>query len=198
MHMSTFNSVSASMLTFLGSSDSSAAAGSSGTTTANAAATKAASKAAMEAAAKTFRASTAEQSLEKDQTSLGKDLQTAMTKAGVKLAGSVDYSIGADGKLAVHGSDADKATAAAFLKADTSSPNFTSRMTSLAQAADKLSGSIRQTAAISQAARYGGQGSGVVSLYTSLMQSQDTTPAVFSFSGSTSSLTYPGVLAAKA
>jgi hypothetical protein len=198
MHMSSLNSASASMLTFLGSSDSSAAAGSAGATTSNAAATKAASKAALEAAAKTFRASTGEQSLEKQQASLGKDLQAAMAKAGVKLSGSVEYSIGDDGKLAVDGSDADKANATAFLKADTSSPSFTTRLTSLTQAADKLSGSIRQTAAISQAAHYGGQGAGVVSLYTSLMQSQDTTPAVFSFSVSTSSLTYPGVLAAKA
>jgi hypothetical protein len=196
MHMSSLNSAGASMLTFLGSSDGSTAT--AGGTAANAAATKAAGKAALEAAAKTFRASTAEQSLEQDQASLGKDLQAAMTKAGVKLAGSVDYSIGTDGKLAVDGSDADKATANAFLKADTSNPSFASRLTSLTQAADKLSGSIRQTAAISQAAHYGGQGAGVVSLYTSLMQSQDTTPAVFSFSGSTSSLTYPGVLAAKA
>jgi hypothetical protein len=202
MHMSSLNSTNASLLTFLGSSSSdtsgTGAAASTTTTAANAAATKAASKAALETAAKGFRAAASEQTLEKQQAALGTDLQAALKKTGVKLAGSVDFSLGTDGKLAMHGSDADKAAATAFLKADGSNPSFSSRLTSLAQAADKLSGGIRQSAAISQAARYGGQGAGVVSLYTSLMQSQDTTPALFSLSASASSLSYPGVLAVKA
>ena len=193
----------ASLLSYLttGSTDDAStsnttAGATSGTT--STAATKAQAQAALASAAKTFRASTAEAALEKRQTALASDLQAAMAKAGVKLSGSVDFTVDSTGKLVANGSDADKAAANAFLKADTSKPGFASRITSLASDSDKLSSSIRQNAAISQAARYGGRGGGVMSLYSSLMQQQDKTPAVFSLSSSASSLTYPGVLAAQA
>jgi hypothetical protein len=201
MHISSANSTAYSLLSLMSdqSSDSTTA-----TTTAAAAdpastdAAKAANKVALGVAAHRFQAQTAGSGLEHDQSKLGTQLQAAMTKAGFKLTGSVAFSMGSDGKLAVQGSDADKATMTAFFKADTSTPSFSSKLTSLTGSADKLSASIRQNAAILQAGRYGAGGSGVMSLYTSLVKSQDTTPATFSLSASTSSLNYPGVLSTSA
>jgi hypothetical protein len=88
----------------------------------------------------------------------------------------------------------------AFLKADTRKPSFAMRIATQARDALKLSATIHQHAAISQAARYGAKagGGGVMSLYTSLMQQSGGGSAVFSLSADSSSLTYPGSLAAKA
>lgn len=136
--------------------------------------------------------------LDKQQNVLAGDLRAAMTKAGVKLTGTIDFSVSSGGKVGIKGSDADKAAIAAFLKSDTSRPGFATRIATQAQAALRVSATIQQHAAVSQAARYGGNPGGVMSLYTSLMQQGNTSAAVFTFAAGTSSLTYPGSLATKA
>ena len=72
------------------------------------------------------------------------------------------------------------------------------RLATLTASADKLGARIGQNAAISQAARFGGSGANVVSLYTSLMQAQVSASSTFTLSSSASSLSYPGVLATSA
>ncbi len=136
--------------------------------------------------------------LDAQQAALSKDLHAAMGKAGIKLAGAVEFSLDGKGSLAIHASDADQTATKAFLKADTSQPSFTSRVTSLVRDASSLSSKIQQTAAISQAARQGGKPAGVLSLYTSLMQQTQGNSAVFAVAAGSSSLSYTGALSAKA
>jgi len=155
-------------------------------------------QAALQAAGSTHQASVAGRALDKQQTALASDMRAAMTKSGVKLTGTVEFSVTSDGKVDLKGSDADKAATTAFLKSDASQPSFATRIATLARDALKVSATIQQSAAISQAARYGGKSGGVMSMYTSLMQQSTTTSAVFSFSASTNSLTYPGALATRA
>jgi hypothetical protein len=159
---------------------------------------QAAAAAALDKASHSFKVTTAQKKLEQQETSVASDLRAAMGKAGVALDGPVEFSVGSDGTLAVGGSDKDKAAVNSFLKDDKSKPGFASRIASLASDADALSTTIRQNAAISQAARYAGSPGGVMSLYNSLLTQQDTTSAVFSLSGSASSLSYPGVLSSQA
>ena len=192
-----------SLLAKAGANSSSATSTSTGTsagtsTTATSAATKAAAQAALSAASNSFKSSTAQLKLDHQQTALASDLRSAMAKAGVTLQGSIEMSIGTDGKLKLTGSDKDTAAALAFLKADATKPSFASRVSSLSADADALSTQLRQSAAISQAAKYAGRGGNVMSLYSSLLQQQEATPPVFALSASTSSLSYPGVLASKA
>jgi len=176
-----------------GSNAASTAAGSSGSSSVQATA-----DAALQAAAQRFSSSSVQQALDKRSTALATELQAGLAKAGVKLAGTVEFSQGSDGALSVKGSEADQAAVKAWLKTDTSRPSLSSRLSTLAQDADQLSGTIRQSAAISQAARYAGGPGSVMSLYTTLMNQQDSRAAVFSFSSSGGSLSYPGVLASKA
>lgn len=192
-----------SLLSYLTSqsaaTDTGAAAGPTLNTTAAANARLAATaQAALQTAGSTHQASVAASALDKQQTTLANDMRAAMNKAGVKLTGAVEFSVSSDGTVALKGSDADQAAATAFLKADTSRPGFALRIATQARDALKLSATIQQSAAISQAARYGGKSGGVMSLYTSLMQQSNTTPAVFTLAAGSSSLTYPGSLAAKA
>lgn len=174
----------------------------SGTTTssssASSAALKAAADAALSRASHMFKATRDQDALTQKETALASDLRTAMSKAGVTLSGSVEFSVGSDGTLAVSGSDADKQAVNGFLKSDKSQPSFASRVSTLASQADALSSTIRQNAAIFQAARYAGSSSGVMQLYSTFLQQQDQSPAVFTLSASGSSLTYPGVLASAA
>ena len=194
-----------SLLTYLTAqtSQNAGSAGSStastaGSTTANAN-TKVATvtQASLQAAAGRHEASVAGRALDKQQTALAGDLQAAMSKAGIKLSGAVEFSVSSNGTVSTKGSDADKAAMTAFLKADTSKPGFAARIATQAQDALKLSATIQQTAAISQAARYGGK-SGVMPMYASLMQQTNTTAAVFTVAAGSSSLTYPGSLTTKA
>jgi hypothetical protein len=179
------------------SSAGSSAASTTASTAAQAAAT-ATAQAALKAAGSTVQASAGLRALDRQQAALAGDLRAAMNKAGVKLAGTVEFSVGSDGSVAVKASDADKAAATAFLKADTSQPSFAARIATQARDALKLSATLQQKAAITQAARYGGSSGGVMSLYTSLMQQSTTTTAVFSLSASSSALTFPGSLSTKA
>jgi hypothetical protein len=156
------------------------------------------SQAALKAAASSFQASVGGRALDKQQAALASDLRAAMNKANVKLAGAVEFSVSSDGKVDIKGSDADRAAMTAFLKADTSKPGFAARIATQAQDALKLSATIQQSAAISQAARYAGKSGGVMSLYNSLMQQSSTSTAVFTLAAGSSSLSYPGSLAAKA
>jgi hypothetical protein len=196
-------SSSSSLLNYL-TAQTSQNAGSAGNGTASAtgstnANTKVATvtQASLQAAAGRHDASVTGRALDKQQTALAGDLRAAMNKAGIKLSGSVEFSVSSNGTVSTKGSDADKAAMTAFLKADTSKPGFAARIATQAQDALKLSATIQQTAAISQAARYGGK-SGVMSMYASLMQQTNTTAAVFTVAAGSSSLTYPGALAAKA
>lgn len=156
------------------------------------------SQAAMQRAAGTAKAASGAQALERGQKTLGNELRAAMAKAGVKLSGAIEFSVTSDGSVSVKGSDADKAATQAFLKADTNSPSFASRIATQARDAMKLSTSIQQSAAISQAAKMAKTTGGVVSLYTSLMQQTASTSVTFSLSAGSSSLTYPGSLTANA
>ena len=195
-----------SLLTYLtaqtsqnaGSAGGSAASATTGSTNTNAN-TKVATvtPAALQAAAGRHDASVAGRALDKQQAALAGDLRAAMNKSGIKLSGAVEFSVSSDGTVGIKGSDADKAATTAFLKADTSQPSFATRIATQARDALKLSATIQQSAAISQAARYGGK-SGVMSLYTSLMQQTNTSAAVFTIAAGSSSLTYPGALATKA
>jgi len=177
-------------------SDSTASATTSAAS--SSAAAKAAAKAALDQASHTFKSTSAQQKLEQKQTALGSDLRTAMAKAGVTLQGSIELSVGSDGNLKVTGSEKDTAAAIAFLKSDATKPSFASRVSRLAADATALSTSLQKSAAISQAARSAGRGGNVMSLYSSLLQQQASTPAVFAMSAASSSLSYPGVLASKA
>lgn len=167
-----------------------AAAGSKATTTAI-------SPAALQRAAGANKAATAAQALENGQKALSTDLRAAMDKAGVKLTGAIEFTIKSDGSVDLKGSDADKAATKAFLNADKSQPSFATRIASQARDALKLSATIQQSAAISQAAKAAKSSGGVMSLYTSLMQQAGTASVVFSVSAASSALTYPGSLATK-
>ncbi|RTL46927.1 MAG: hypothetical protein EKK53_01450 [Burkholderiales bacterium] len=155
-------------------------------------------QAAVDKAASTARSSTAAQKLEAAQQALGTELRAALAKAGVKLQGRVEFTVKSDGSVSTSGSEADKAAVKAFLAGDTSQPSFASRIASQAKEALKLSASIQQGAAISQAARLSKSSSGVMSLYSTLMQHTATSSAVFAVTSSASSLTYPGSLSANA
>ncbi len=193
----TGTSLSAYVSALLAKSGQTADAQASASKTGNTSAEKTA-QAALATAARGFKASSAHKALEAQQTALGTELRAALAKSGVTLGGAVEFTVGSKGEINVTGSDKDKAAVTSFLKNDGSKPSFSSRIADMAGSADELSGTIRQSAAISQAARYAGHTSNVMSLYTTLMQQQDTTSAKFSVSSTTSALTYPGVLASKA
>lgn len=182
-----------------GTSGTPTEAASAGTASAARTRLQSSSEAALQAAAGSFKASTAQRALETRQATLAGELRSALDKAGVKLSGAVEFSLDSHGSLAVSGQAADKAAVQTFLAADRSRPGFASRLSALAQDADAHSGTVRQSAAISQAARMASGPNGVLSLYANLMKQQDSHAAVFSLSASQgSSLTYPGMLASKA
>jgi hypothetical protein len=155
------------------------------------------SQSALDRVAGSFKMSTQAKALEASQTALGNDLRAALSQAGVKLAGTVDFSMSSQGEVQIKGSDADQAAVKAFLKGDTSKPSFVSRIADQAKQAMNLSNSIQQGAAISQAARYSSDSSSMMSLYTSLMQNTGATTVVFSLSAGSSQLSYPGSLSAQ-
>ena len=159
---------------------------------------KAASDAALANAAKGVKAAAGQRQLESKATALAAELQAALRQAGVKLGGAVDFSVAANGQLAIKGTQKDADAANAFLKNDQRVPSFASRVAALAKEADAHSQTVRQNAAISQAARYAASASGVMSLYGSLLQRQDGSTAVFTLGASGGSLSYPGMLQSKA
>ncbi len=159
---------------------------------------KTSTAAALSTVSRSAQAGAAQHRLGAQATALANQLRAAMTQAGVTLGGAVEFSLSAQGAIAVSGSDADQAAARAFLSNDKSSPGFASKIASLASDADAQSQVLRQSAAISQAARHAGNPGSVLSLYTSLLQRQDSTPAVFTLSPTGASLSYPGSLASKA
>ncbi|QHI97511.1 hypothetical protein GT347_05630 [Xylophilus rhododendri] len=167
-------------------------------TTAKAAGTSAASRSAVLAASHGYQSSVAQGGLDRQQNALASELRAALAKTGVELGGAVSFGVSSAGKLVVSGSDADKAKVNSFLSADSSKPGFSSRLASLTSAAESLSGTIKQSAAISQAARYASGPSGLLSLYATLSKQQDATAASFTLSATGSSLTYAGVLTSKA
>ena len=155
---------------------------------------KAASDAALQKAAKGAQAMAGQRQLDAKATALGRELQAAMKAAGVTLGSPVSFSVAAGGKLAIQApaQDADRVTA--FLEQDAGEPGFRARIAALTQEADAHAQTLRQHAAISQAARYAANASGVLSLYGALMQRQEATPAVFMLSAGSGSLSYPGML----
>lgn len=193
-------SVNNSLLNYLSaqSQDSAAANALTAQTTSKAGTAIALPQQALQRAAGTAKASSAVHSLDTAQKTLAKELRAAMDKAGVKLTGAIEFSVKADGSVDIKGSEADVAATKAFLKADTSQPSFATRIATQARDALKLSTTIQQSAAISQAAKLAKTAGGVMSLYTSLMQQTNATSVVFSVSSASSSLTYPGSLATNA
>ena len=192
--LSNLNNSLLSYLTTQGQTGSATSGSATGTNTK----TQQLSQSALQRAAGTAKSAGAVQALETSQKTLGNELRAAMAKAGVKLSGAVEFSVKSDGSVSIKGSDADKTATQAFLKADTSQPSFASRIATQARDAMKLSTTIQQSAAISQAAKMAKTSGGVMSLYTSLMQQTSSTSVVFSLSPGSSSLTYPGSLAANA
>lgn len=153
---------------------------------------------AMQRVSGTPKNASAIQTLEDRQKALSADLRAAMGKAGVKLTGSIEFTVKSNGSVDLKGSDADKAATQAFLKADASRPTFANRIATQAKEALQLSTTLQQSAAISQAAKAARSAGGVMALYTSLMQQAGTSSVVFSVSATGSSLSYPGSLAARA
>jgi hypothetical protein len=192
--LSNLNNSLLSYLSTQGQATSTTSGGTAGTSTK----TPPLSQAALQRAAGTAKAASAVQALENGQKALATDLRAAMAKAGVKLGGAIEFSVKSDGSVNIKGSDADKAATQAFLKADPSQPGFASRIATQARDAMKLSTTIQQSAAISQAAKMAKSTGGVVSLYTSLMHQTTATHVTFSLSAGGSSLTYPGSLTANA
>lgn len=196
------SSVNSSLLSYLsaltGGSSTAAGGGAAATATPAQGGSVQVSPAALQKAAGMAKSSAAAAVLERNQKALGTELRAALAKAGVKLSGTVDFSVKSDGSVDVKGSDADKAAMKAFLSSDTSQPTFAARIATQAKDALKLSATIQQTAAISQAARSAKSSAGVMSLYASFMQQAGTSEAVYSLAASSSSLTYPGSLSANA
>jgi hypothetical protein len=143
-----------------------------------------------------YKTTRGRQELDKTQQDLAKSLRDAVTKMGGSLKGEVAFSLDSAAGLKITGSDADKATISAALKADKSSPSLASRLASLTKNAVELESTNRSHAAISQAARHAKTSAGVMSLYTTLMQQQQgtSTTAVFAVSDKNSSLTYKGMV----
>ena len=136
----------------------------------------------------------ARQELDKQQQAIAKEFNAALAKAGTPLKGDVSFGIGSDGHLTISGSDTDKASIKAALKADKSNPSLASRIGTLAQRAATLETGVRQSAAISQAARYAGHATNVLALYNSLMQQQGSASAVFTLSDKGGALSYRGMV----
>lgn len=141
----------------------------------------------------------ARQQLNLQQQSLAKEIRSALTKAGQSLSGTVDFSLGADGKLSISGSDADKAKINALLAADKSVPSLTTRLANLSKQAQAFDKQSVQTNAAMVAARQAGKGTqNLVTLYQSIMASQSTSKAVFSLSDKTSQVAFSGAVETKA
>lgn len=143
-----------------------------------------------------FKTTRGRQELDKTQQDLAKSVREAVAKMGGSIKGEVTFSLDSVSGLKITGSEADKATISAALKADKSSPSLASRLASLTKSAVELESNNRSSAAISQAARHAKTSAAVMSLYNTLMQQQQgtSTTAVFSMSDKASSLTYKGVV----
>ena len=156
------------------------------------------SKAALDRASGTAKSLAAGHSLEAGENKLATDLRAELAEAGVKLSGAIEFSVKSDGTVQTKGSDADKKAVKAFLSADASQSSFANRIATQAKEAMKLSSTFQQSAAISQAAKVAGRSGNLMSLYRSYMQQSAATTVVFTVSAASSSLTYPGSLAASA
>lgn len=145
------------------------------------------------------RAAATRQHLNMLQKSLAKDINAALAKTGQKLSGTVEFSVGADGKLTISGDEKDKAKMAAVLKADKSVPSITSRLADLDKQAEAFDKQNVQASALSTAARRAGKNSqNLLTLYQSLMASQTSASAVFSMSETTSQLAFKGAVSTNA
>lgn len=145
------------------------------------------------------RAAAARQHLNMLQKSLAKDINAALAKAGQKLGGTVEFSVGSDGKLTISGDEKDKAKISAVLKADKSVPSITSRLADLDKQAEAFDKQNVQASALSTAARRAGKNAqNLLALYQSLMASQTSASAVFSMSASTSQLAFKGSVSTSA
>ena len=145
-----------------------------------------------------FKSTTAQHTLDKQQAALGQELASGLAKLGLKVGADVSFSVASDGSIAVDGSAADKATVQDYLKSDTSNPSLESRIGSVLKSAQALSTTTQQSNAISMAARYGGAATNVMAMYAQFMGHTDATPATLNFSGTASSLSYPGALDSQA
>ena len=145
------------------------------------------------------RAAAARQHLNMLQKGLAKDINVALAKTGQKLSGTVEFSVGNDGKLTLSGDEKDKAKIAAVLKADKSVPSLTSRVADLDKQAEAFDKQNVQASAMSTAARRAGKNAqNLLALYQSLMASQTSASAVFSMSDSSSQLAFKGAVSTSA
>lgn len=143
-----------------------------------------------------FKTTRARQVLEQTQQTLAKALREAVTASGGAIKGEVSFALDSTQGLKITGSEEDKQAISAALKADKSSPSLASRLAALTKDALSLETDNRSSAAISQAARHAKTPAAVMSLYSSLMQQQQSTSttAVFTLSDKTSALTYKGMV----
>jgi hypothetical protein len=143
-----------------------------------------------------FKTTRGRQLLEQTQQTLAKALREAVTASGGVLKGEVSFALDSTQGLKITGSEDDKKAISAALKADKSSPSLASRLAALTKDALSLETDNRSSAAISQAARYAKTPAAVMSLYSGLMQQQQSssTTAVFSLSDKASALTYKGMV----
>lgn len=147
----------------------------------------------------TARSAAARLQLNMLQQGLAKDIKAALTKAGKQLTGTLDFTLGSDGKLTVSGNDKDKASIAAVLNTDKSTPSLTARLTSLHKQAEAFDRQSVQANALSTAARYAGKNSqNLLAMYQSLMSNQSSSTTVFSMSDKTSQVAFKGAVATTA
>lgn len=182
-----------------GSTSKDATASSSNSTKTNASTSALTSTSTSSSTQTSGKVALARQQLNKLQLGLAQDLRAALTKAGAHLSGTVDFNVGANGKLTLTGSEADKAKVQAVLAADKSVPSLSSRLTALDKQAESFDRQNLQSIAISTAIRTGGKSAqNVLAKYQSLMSQQPSSAAVFSLSDKTSQLAFNGAVDTKA
>lgn len=180
---------------------------SSAAATSTAKATRASVKPGADSASSIISSSTrmqiAQAGLDKRQRALATELQGLLAKAGSKLTGTLEFSVDAQGAVAVKGSAADSAALGAALKADKTQPSLSTRLTVLAKDAQALSDSLSQQTMMMRAARASTGSSNLMAVYESMLKQAPApataaSSAVLSVWQGGSSLSYPGALQAQA
>jgi hypothetical protein len=156
------------------------------------------SASALDTIAHSRKSVSAQATLTRQQTQLTSDIRTALTSRGLALKGELSFSTNSDGDVEITGSKDDRAAFATLIQNDTTKPSITQRLTGLVQSADKLSASMRDSAAWAQAARYAGRNGNMMELYSTFAQTQDSSASAYRVDATAGSLTYPGVISSKA
>ena len=140
------------------------------------------------------------QELDGLQTGIATDLRSALSMAGLKLEGTVNFKVNAKGVLDITGSPADKVQINQVLSADRGVPSLSTRIRSLDQKVAAHDTANTRSAAMASAARHTapGQSANLMRLYQSLVSQNSGSSAVFSVSGKASQLSFSGAVNAKA